>query len=61
MPIDSPVPEPRRGTQTRSFGASSRENHDSSAFYARSLAPVSESDEFVAIAEARIAGAKAAL
>ena len=47
MPIDSPVPEPRRGTQTRSFGASSRENHDSSAFYARSLAPVSESDDTV--------------
>jgi modification methylase len=45
MPTDSPPTEPRRGTSTRSFGASNRENHDSSAFYARSLAAATQSDD----------------
>ena len=44
MPTDSPT-EPRRGTATRSFGASNRENHDSSAFYARALSAFEESDD----------------
>jgi site-specific DNA-methyltransferase (adenine-specific) len=45
MSTDSPPAEPRRGTSTRSFGASSRENHDASAFYARSLSKATESDD----------------
>ena len=34
----------RRGTETTSFGAGARENHDSSAFYAR-FTPVQTSDD----------------
>ena len=30
----------RKGTQTRSFGAGSRENHDASAYYSRQLTPI---------------------
>jgi len=37
----------RRGTTTASFGTSARENHDSSAFYARFLPPVLSEDETV--------------
>ena len=44
MAPDSPA-EPRRGTSTRSFGASNRENHDSSAYYSRSLGDATESDD----------------
>lgn len=35
----------REATQTRSFGSSSRENHDASSFYARGLAEAQLSDD----------------
>ncbi len=37
----------RRGSSTASFGTSSRENHDSSAFYARFVPPETSDDETV--------------
>ena len=45
MTDDSQQAERRPGTKTRSFGASNRENHDASAFYARSLGAVEESED----------------
>ena len=39
--------EPRKPTSTSAFGASRRESHDSSAFYARFTPPVISSDETV--------------
>jgi DNA modification methylase len=37
----------RRGTETSSFGVSKRENHDSSAFYARFTPPIVSNDDTV--------------
>lgn len=47
MTDDSQQAERRPGTKTRSFGASNRENHDASAFYARSLGAVEESKDIL--------------
>lgn len=47
MTDDSQQAERRPGTKTRSFGASNRENHDASAFYARSLGAVEESEDIL--------------
>jgi DNA modification methylase len=41
------VAEPRKSTSTSTFGASRRESHDSSAFYARFTPPVISADETV--------------
>jgi DNA modification methylase len=41
----SPKPAKRAATKTRSFGSSSRENHDSSAYYARALAEAEISED----------------
>lgn len=43
----------RRGTTTASFGTSSRESHDSSAFYARFVPPVLSDDETVVAPQER--------
>ena len=41
------MPEPRKSTSTSAFGASRRESHDASAFYARFTPPSISSDETV--------------
>ncbi len=59
MPLGSretPPPKRSSASKTRSFGAGNRENHDSSAFYARGLAsaPADPADALAEPADRRI-------